>query len=91
MQRCYEILNVSPDADQETVRAAYIEIVKKFHPDSGHEAASAHRFHEVDNAFRILLAKYAKERRNIFDDDVEVTNDAGGNKEEPVNIQIYYY
>lgn len=53
------------DADQETVRAAYIEIVKKVHPDGGHAEASAAVFTEVDNAFRILQEKFAKERHDI--------------------------
>lgn len=47
------------------MRAAYIAIVKLVHPDSGHPEASAEKFAEVDNAFRILQAKYAKERRGI--------------------------
>lgn len=56
---------MSSDSDQETVRLAYINLVKKVHPDSGCDEASAKRFAEVDNAFRILQAKYAKERRGI--------------------------
>lgn len=59
---------MSVDSDQDTVRAAYISIVKIVHPDSGHREASAERFAQVDNAFRILQAKYAKERRGIPDD-----------------------
>lgn len=47
------------------MRAAYIAIVKVVHPDSGHPEASAEKFTEVDNAFRILQAKYAKERHGI--------------------------
>lgn len=62
-------MNLSIDADQETVRTAYIELVKKVHPDSGHTDASADRFQQVDNAFRVLQAKFAKERRNIHDGD----------------------
>lgn len=58
-------MKVSVGADQESVRAAYIAIVKLIHPDSGHPEASAEKFAEVDNAFRILQAKYAKERRGI--------------------------
>lgn len=64
---------MSAESDQDTVRAAYIEIVKLVHPDSGHPEASAEKFTEVDNAFRILQAKYAKERRGI-EDIPEVTN-----------------
>lgn len=59
---------MSSDADQETVRRAYISIVKIVHPDSGHPESSNEKFAEVDNAFRILQAKYAKERRGIYDD-----------------------
>lgn len=69
-QKCYEILNVSSDSDQDTVRLAYINLVKKVHPDSGCDEASAERFAEVDNAFRILQAKYAKERRGIQVQDI---------------------
>lgn len=58
-------MNVSAEADQESVRAAYIAIVKLVHPDSGHPEASAEKFAEVDNAFRVLQEKYAKERRGI--------------------------
>lgn len=53
------------DSDQETVRAAYIKMVKILHPDSGHPEASAKKFANVDNAFRILQEKYAKDRRDI--------------------------
>lgn len=64
-QKCYEILKISSDSDQETVREAYIAIVKVVHPDSGHPEASAEKFTEVDSAFRILQAKYAKERHGV--------------------------
>lgn len=72
-RKCYAILKVPAEADQESVRAAYIEIVKLVHPDSGHAEASAEKFAEVDNAFRILQAKYAKERRGIREN-VEIQN-----------------
>ncbi|XP_055301208.1 dnaJ homolog subfamily C member 28 [Sitodiplosis mosellana] len=64
-RKCYEILKISSESDQETVRAAYISIVKVVHPDSGHPEASTEKFAEVDNAFRILQTKYAKERHGI--------------------------
>lgn len=58
-------MKVSSDADQDTVRLAYINLVKKVHPDSGSDEANAKSFAEVDNAFRILQAKFAQERRGI--------------------------
>ncbi|XP_055911556.1 dnaJ homolog subfamily C member 28 [Eupeodes corollae] len=70
-QNCYRILGVEENSDQNTVRKAYIEIVKKVHPDSGHEEASAERFQQVDEAFKTLQEKFAKNRRGINDDEEE--------------------
>ncbi|KAG5673349.1 hypothetical protein PVAND_003407 [Polypedilum vanderplanki] len=64
-KRCYEVLNVDENSDQNTVRRAYIEIVKRVHPDSGHQDASIEKFQEVDECFKFLMQKFAKARRNI--------------------------
>lgn len=69
------MLGVAENSDQNTVRRAYIDIVKKVHPDSGHADASAERFQEVDESFKFLMEKHAKARRNIEmdpDDEVKV-------------------
>uniref|UniRef100_A0A182YDE5 J domain-containing protein n=1 Tax=Anopheles stephensi TaxID=30069 RepID=A0A182YDE5_ANOST len=66
--KCYRLLGVSEQSDQNTVRQAYLKLVKKLHPDSGHPEASAERFQEVDSAFRILQEKFAKARRGIVED-----------------------
>lgn len=58
-------------ADQNTVRHAYLDLVKRVHPDSGSEEASAERFQQVDEAFRVLQEKFAKGRRNIQEDEEE--------------------
>ncbi|XP_055612760.1 dnaJ homolog subfamily C member 28 [Uranotaenia lowii] len=65
--KCYSILGVTEDSDQNSVRQAYISLVKKVHPDSGHVEANAERFHEVDTAFRVLQQKFAKSRRGIVE------------------------
>ncbi|XP_058818036.1 dnaJ homolog subfamily C member 28 isoform X2 [Topomyia yanbarensis] len=62
------ILGVTEQSDQNTVRQAYITLVKKVHPDSGHPEANAEKFQEVDAAFRILQQKFAKARRGIVED-----------------------
>lgn len=69
------MLGVADNSDQNTVRRAYIDLVKKVHPDSGHSEASAERFQEVDESFKFLMEKHAKARRNIEldpDDEVKV-------------------
>ncbi|XP_058449642.1 dnaJ homolog subfamily C member 28 [Malaya genurostris] len=66
--KCYLVLGVTEQSDQNTVRQAYIALVKKVHPDSGHPEADAQKFQEVDAAFRILQQKFAKSRRGIVED-----------------------
>lgn len=63
------------NSDQNTVRRAYIELVKQVHPDSGHADANDKRFQEVDESFKFIMEKHAKARRNIElhpDDEVKV-------------------
>lgn len=66
--KCYHVLGVTDQSDQNTVRQAYIALVKKVHPDSGQPEANAEKFQEVDAAFRILQQKFAKSRRGIVED-----------------------
>ncbi|XP_016985768.1 dnaJ homolog subfamily C member 28 [Drosophila rhopaloa] len=68
---CFRILGVHESSDQNTVRHAYLDLVKRVHPDSGTEEASAERFQQVDEAFRVLQEKFAKGRRNIQEDEEE--------------------
>ncbi len=50
----YAVLGVSPLATHEEIRHAYRKLVRRFHPDSGSEEASAERFQEIQEAYRIL-------------------------------------
>ncbi|KAJ8923317.1 hypothetical protein NQ315_001875 [Exocentrus adspersus] len=43
---CYKILEIDENSDQEQIRAAYLKLVKRYHPDSGTEEANADKFHE---------------------------------------------
>lgn len=61
-------MGVDESSDQNTVRNAYISLVKKLHPDSGHAEADQDRFQQVDKAFKILQGKFAKQRRGIFEE-----------------------
>lgn len=71
-RECLNILGVfEENPDQNTVRCAYIDMVKKWHPDSAQSEASADKFQEIDEAFKILQGKFAKNRRGIFEDDEE--------------------
>ncbi|GLH01598.1 Uncharacterized protein GBIM_07701 [Gryllus bimaculatus] len=62
----YAILGVSSSSDQETVRKAFLDLVKKYHPDSGSSQASKDKFHEViETAYRKLQEKFAADRWNV--------------------------
>ena len=46
----HEVLGVDPDADPETVRAAYREQIKESHPDGGGTSAEARELNEAKEA-----------------------------------------
>ncbi|KAF6213920.1 hypothetical protein GE061_011646 [Apolygus lucorum] len=60
--KCYRILGVANDSDQETVRQAFLELVKRFHPDSKSQEADASKFNEIENAYRTLQSEFIKSR-----------------------------
>ncbi len=53
MERPFEVLGISPDADEQAVREAYRSLLKDHHPDQG---GSRERFLEITDAYERLLA-----------------------------------
>ncbi|MEM7035908.1 MAG: DnaJ domain-containing protein [Bacteroidota bacterium] len=56
MKDYFKTLGVEPDAEPETIRAAYIKLAKEWHPDVTHhdkEVARAH-FRELNEAYHEL-------------------------------------
>jgi hypothetical protein len=49
----YELLQLSPNADAETIDRIFRYLAKKFHPDNA-ESADVHRFHQIVEAHRTL-------------------------------------
>ncbi len=49
----YEILQISPNAEQETVQRVYRMLAHRYHPDNK-ESGSEERFKEVREAYRVL-------------------------------------
>lgn len=52
MERPYEVLGLSPDADEQAVREAYRSLLKDHHPDQG---GSRERFLEITAAYERIL------------------------------------
>jgi curved DNA-binding protein CbpA len=68
----YEILQVSPNADPDTVERVYRLLAKRFHPDNG-TTGNPERFKEISEAYRVLSdpekragydARYESGRKN---------------------------
>lgn len=60
----YKILGVATDADQETIKAAYRRLARKYHPDVSRELHAELRFKEVGEAYKVLKDT---EARLIYD------------------------
>ena len=51
----YELLGIAPNANGATIRAAYIELMKRYHPDAlGADAAGELGAREINRAFAVL-------------------------------------
>lgn len=73
----YEVLGVSPDADEETVKKAYKELVKKYHPDKyiNNPLAdlAAEKMKEINQAYDMIINKSNTNNRTAYN-----TNTTGG-------------
>ena len=54
MKDYYDTLQVSPDAEQEVVEAAYKRLARKYHPDVNRDPATADRMRELNEAYEML-------------------------------------
>lgn len=49
----YDVLGIPFDADEETIRSAFRNLARRYHPDAG-EGSSVERFREVTEAYDTL-------------------------------------
>ena len=49
----YETLQISPNADPETIHRVYRLLAQRFHPDT-HETGDSARFRQITEAYRVL-------------------------------------
>jgi curved DNA-binding protein CbpA len=73
MRTAYELLGVAPTASAGQIRAAYLELIARYHPDrhAGHPLAglAADRAAELNEAYRILSDPG---RRAVHDEDIRL-------------------
>lgn len=60
----YEVLGVSRDADEKTIKSAFRKLAKQYHPDVSKEANAAEKFKEAQEAYAVLSDP---EKRSQYD------------------------
>jgi Ca-activated chloride channel homolog len=60
----YAILGVSGDASERKIKQAYRQLARRYHPDVSDEEGAADRFHEIQQAYELLVDR---ERREAYD------------------------
>ena len=64
-QDYYEVLQVSVNAEPDTIHRIYRLLAQRFHPDNG-ETGSADRFHQVHEAYTVLSNPESRARYDIL-------------------------
>jgi Ca-activated chloride channel family protein len=57
----YAVLGIPADADQKAIKRAYRQLARRFHPDRNHDEESEQRFHEIQQAYEILMDPVRRE------------------------------
>jgi curved DNA-binding protein CbpA len=75
----YAILGVSPSAEPAVIRAAYLALMRKYHPDRNPSAAAAERSRAVIAAFKVLgdferRSQYDWDRRRAREAEAALTD-----------------
>jgi curved DNA-binding protein CbpA len=78
----YAILGVLPDAEQEVIRAVYLALAKKYHPDSSGNADGAEKLKEINAAYEVLSDP---DKRKAYDATRPKDKDATGDYEPDVD------
>jgi len=64
MRDLYDILGISRAADQSSIRKAFKNLARKYHPDLNKDPGADERFKEVNAAYEVLGDE---QRRNLYD------------------------
>lgn len=60
----YEVLGVSKDADDSTIKKAFRKLAMKYHPDVSEEKGAEEKFKEINEAYEVLSDP---EKRKMYD------------------------
>jgi curved DNA-binding protein len=97
----YEALQISPNADQDTVERVYRHLAKRYHPDN-RESGDVERFTAVAEAYRVLSNpeqragydarhhQFTRERWRVFDQDTSTDDVAADRHVREVILSVLY-
>jgi curved DNA-binding protein CbpA len=97
----YEILQVSPRADQETIQRVFRHLAKRFHPDNG-DTGAPDRFRELVTSFQVLsdpeqrarydvqYAQVVEHAWRIFDEETALNDVAADRRMRDAFLSILY-
>ena len=51
----YNCLNVKPGCSEDDIKSAYLEMVKKYHPDLNRDPQAADKFRSIQEAYDYLM------------------------------------
>lgn len=77
MRDPYEILGISPSATADTIKTAYRQAARVYHPDKNPSPDAAMRFRDIQSAYELLgderkRAEYdTLRKRNLIDDPLQ--------------------
>lgn len=74
----YQVLEISRDADEKTIKSAYRQLSKQYHPDKNPSAEAHDKFIEVGEAYDILSDEQKKLNYDRFGDPNPGTNGGAG-------------
>lgn len=60
----YDVLGVTPNADETTIKKSFYKLAQKWHPDKNKEPGAADKFKEINEAYEVLSDK---EKRKLYD------------------------
>ncbi|AHI53610.1 hypothetical protein SSABA_v1c01980 [Spiroplasma sabaudiense Ar-1343] len=56
LQRCYEVLGVDESISTKELKKVYLELAKKYHPDSSNDPKSEEKMVEINSAYQYIRA-----------------------------------
>ncbi len=62
----YDLLGVSRDSDGDTLKRAYRQLARKYHPDINKEPGAEERFKEIGRAYEVLADPQSRARYDQF-------------------------